>query len=160
VFHFIGQRRKIMRAVVQRVTRSSVTVDGVTTGEIEGGLNVLLGVSAEDTEADAEYMAEKIANLRIFEDEDGKMNRSIIDAGGSMLCISQFTLYGDCRKGRRPSFIEAAQPDRAVVLYEHFMSEVRRLGIEVASGVFRAHMKVSIENDGPVTLIIDSQKNF
>ncbi|MDN5351736.1 MAG: D-aminoacyl-tRNA deacylase [Clostridiales bacterium] len=149
-----------MRAVVQRVTRSSVTVDGVTTGEIEGGLNVLLGVSAEDTEADAEYMAEKIANLRIFEDEDGKMNRSIIDAGGSMLCISQFTLYGDCRKGRRPSFIEAAQPDRAVVLYEHFMSEVRRLGIEVASGVFRAHMKVSIENDGPVTLIIDSQKNF
>jgi D-tyrosyl-tRNA(Tyr) deacylase len=160
VFHFIGQRRKIMRAVVQRVTRSSVTVDGVTTGEIEGGLNVLLGVSAEDTEADAEYMAEKIANLRIFEDEDGKMNRSIIDAGGSMLCISQFTLYGDCRKGRRPSFIEAAQPDRAVVLYEHFMSEVRRLGIEVASGIFRAHMKVSIENDGPVTLIIDSQKNF
>jgi len=149
-----------MRAVVQRVTRSSVTVDGVTTGEIEGGLNVLLGVSAEDTEADAEYMAEKIANLRIFEDEDGKMNRSIIDAGGSMLCISQFTLYGDCRKGRRPSFIEAAQPDRAVVLYEHFMSEVRRLGIEVASGIFRAHMKVSIENDGPVTLIIDSQKNF
>ena len=149
-----------MRAVVQRVNRSSVSVEGTVTGAIEGGLNVLLGVSAGDTSADADYLAEKIVNLRIFEDDDGKMNRSLADVGGSMLCISQFTLFGDCRKGRRPSFSSAAPPERAAELYEYFMEVVRSSGIEVASGVFRAHMKVWIENDGPVTLLLDSQKNF
>jgi D-tyrosyl-tRNA(Tyr) deacylase len=149
-----------MRAVVQRVSRSSVQVDGKTTGEIGRGINVLLGVTTGDTEADADYLAEKIANLRIFEDEAGKMNCSLMDIGGAMLCISQFTLYGDCRKGRRPSFSTAAEPVRAEQLYEYFMSTVRQMGVEVASGVFRAHMDVYIQNDGPVTLLLDSQKNF
>jgi D-aminoacyl-tRNA deacylase len=146
-----------MRAVVQRVTQSTVTVDGQTVGEIGPGLMVLLGVGQNDTEQDADYLAEKIVHLRIFEDEAGKMNRSLLDSGGAMLIVSQFTLLGDCRKGRRPSFAEAAPPEQAELLYDHFAAKVRACGIQVATGRFRAMMKVSLVNDGPVTLIVESK---
>lgn len=149
-----------MRAVVQRVTGASVTVDGKTVGASERGLMVLLGVGAEDGPDDVTYMVNKIVNLRIFEDDDEKMNLSLKDVGGEMLAVSQFTLYGDCRKGRRPAFIAAAPPDEAERLYEAFVAGVRREGIVCETGTFQAHMMVSLENDGPVTLLIDSKKEF
>ncbi|MFA5636645.1 MAG: D-aminoacyl-tRNA deacylase [Anaerovoracaceae bacterium] len=149
-----------MRAVVQRVIRSRVLVDGEITGDINKGLMILLGVEDEDTETDANYMAEKIAGLRIFEDAEGKMNLSLADVGGAMLVVSQFTLLGDCRKGRRPSFIRAARPEEADRLYRHYVEVCQGMGIQVEEGVFRAEMLVQIENDGPVTLILDSRKNF
>ena len=145
-----------MRAVVQRVSSASVTVDEREVGRIGPGLCVLLGVRSGDREQDASWMAEKLVNLRIFEDENGKLNRSLFDAGGAMLIVSQFTLYGDCRKGRRPSFIDAALPEVANTLYEKFVECVRFRGIEVATGEFQTHMVVSLSNDGPVTLILDS----
>ncbi len=144
-----------MRALLQRVTEARVTVDRAVTGEIGAGLLVLLGVSKLDTEADAEFVAQKVLNLRIFEDEQGKMNRSLIDTGGAMLVVSQFTLYGDCRKGRRPSFDDAAPAEEARALYEHFVAEARR-SVRVETGVFQAHMSVSLINDGPVTLIVET----
>ncbi len=146
-----------MRAVLQRVTQARVTVDGNITGEIAAGLLVLLGVSKLDGEADAEFLVRKIAHLRIFEDEHGKMNRSLLDAGGALLVVSQFTLYGDCRKGRRPSFDDAAGAGQARALYEHFVALARRDGIRVETGIFQAHMAVSLVNDGPVTLIVESR---
>jgi len=149
-----------MRAVVQRVSQGSVTVQGQVVGQIQQGFVVLLGVGQEDGETDAKYMAEKIINLRVFEDAAGKMNLSLRDVHGSILVISQFTLYGDCRQGRRPSFTEAAPPGKARELYELFVEEIVRQGIPVATGVFQEHMTVSIENDGPVTLLLDSRKKF
>ena len=146
-----------MRAVIQRVKSSSVTVGDETVGKIDSGLLVLLGVAKPDQSADADFLAEKIVNLRIFEDEQGKMNRSLIDIGGEMLVVSQFTLLGDCRKGRRPSFIDAAGPDKANELYEHFVAQVRKTSVHVATGRFRAMMEVSLINDGPVTLILESK---
>lgn len=149
-----------MRAIVQRVSESSVTVNEEVTGQIEVGLMVLLGVANGDQDADAKYLAEKISGLRIFEDDEGKMNRSLVDVGGGMLVVSQFTLLGDCRKGRRPSFVAAAAPDEAERLYENFVSLVQQQGINVQCGRFRTHMNVSLVNDGPVTLMIDSKKEF
>lgn len=149
-----------MRAVVQRVSRGSVSVDGKITGAIERGLVILLGVGQGDEEEDALYLAGKIANLRIFEDENGKMNRSVLESGGSVLAVSQFTLYGDCRQGRRPSFTAAASPESAQVLYELFVNELRKCGLEVGTGIFQAHMQVEIINDGPVTMLLDSKKQF
>ncbi|MDD2389763.1 MAG: D-aminoacyl-tRNA deacylase [Desulfobacterales bacterium] len=146
-----------MRAVIQRVKHSCVTVNGETVGEIRSGLLVLLGVAAGDTESDAIYLADKIARLRIFEDENGKMNLSILETGGSMLVVSQFTLLGDCRKGRRPSFAHAAPPNPANTLYEYFITLVRENGIGVETGIFGAMMEVSLVNDGPVTLIVESR---
>ncbi|MDZ4782598.1 MAG: D-aminoacyl-tRNA deacylase [Planctomycetia bacterium] len=149
-----------MRSVVQRITRASVTVEGAIVGQIGPGLLVLLGVAPDDAEADAEYLAEKIAGLRIFEDADGKMNASLSDTGGAMLVVSQFTLYGDCRKGRRPSFTDAAPPELAERLYEYFVQQVRAQGIAVDTGRFRAMMQVELVNDGPVTLLLESRKAF
>ena len=149
-----------MRCVVQRVTSSSVTVDGVVFGQINAGLMVLIGVSVDDTEADLKYMAEKVPNLRIFDDENGVMNRSVLDVGGSILAVSQFTLYGDARGGRRPSYIRAAKPDKADELYEKLIARWRDKGIHVETGVFRTEMKVSLVNDGPVTILLDSEKTF
>ena len=149
-----------MRCVVQRVTSSSVTVDGVVSGKIDAGIMVLIGVSVDDTEADLKYMAEKVPNLRIFDDENGVMNRSVLDVGGSILAVSQFTLYGDARGGRRPSYIRAAKPDKADELYEKLIARWREKGIHVETGVFRTEMKVSLINDGPVTILLDSEKNF
>ena len=145
-----------MRAVVQRVTAASVTVDGNITGQIGAGLLVLLGVARTDSTPDADFLAEKVTNLRIFADENGKMNRSLIDCGGAMLVVSQFTLYGDCRKGRRPSFDLAAAPELARSLYEHFIGAVRQTGVRVETGIFQASMQVALVNDGPVTLIVES----
>lgn len=145
-----------MRAVVQRVNQSRVTVDGKTTGEIGPGLLVFLGVDTEDRSKNADYLADKIVHLRIFEDDNQKMNRSLLDTGGQMLVVSQFTLLGDCRKGRRPSFVRAAPPDLAERLYMHFVSQVREKGVTVETGKFRAMMAVSLVNDGPVTLILES----
>jgi D-aminoacyl-tRNA deacylase len=149
-----------MRAVVQRVSRACVTVEGRVTGEIAEGLMILLGVGRGDTVAVAASMAEKIANLRIFEDDQGKMNRSLLDVRGSALVISQFTLYGDARGQRRPSFVAAAEPQLAKKLYEEFSEALRRLGITVATGVFQAMMSVELVNDGPVTILLDSDKAF
>lgn len=149
-----------MRAVVQRVNLSSVTVDHLVVGQIEKGLTVLLGVEDGDTEEDVAYMSDKISNLRIFEDEEEKMNLSLLDVKGQMLCISQFTLLGDCRKGRRPSFIKASRPELANDLYESFVNKVRGMGVHVETGKFQAHMIVDIQNDGPVTLMLDSRKAF
>ena len=149
-----------MRAVVQKVTQSKVTVDNEITGEIRQGLMVLLGVTHSDTEADARYMAEKIANLRIFEDEEEKLNLSVKDIGGAILSVSQFTLYGDCRKGRRPSFTEAARPEQANALYEQFNAFLRQEGVHVETGRFQTHMMVELTNDGPVTVLLDSSRNF
>ena len=144
-----------MRALLQRVTEARVFVDRAIVGEIGAGLLVLLGVSKLDTEADAEFVAQKVLNLRIFEDEHGKMNRSLLDTGGAMLVVSQFTLYGDCRKGRRPSFDDAAPAEQARALYEHFVAIARR-SVRVETGVFQAHMSVSLVNDGPVTLLVET----
>jgi len=149
-----------MRLVVQRVSRARVTVDGKTTGEITAGLMILLGVGKEDVPATAAAMAEKVSNLRIFEDEAGKMNRSLLDVKGSALVVSQFTLYGDARGQRRPSFISAAPPDLASTLYEDFCEGMRRLGISVKTGIFQAMMSVELVNEGPVTILIDSDKTF
>lgn len=145
-----------MRAVVQRVTGASVTVDGAVVSQIEAGYLVLLGVHRDDSGSDVAYVADKIAHLRVMEDDDGKMNLSIRDTGGAALIVSQFTLYGDTRKGRRPSFIEAAQPDLATALYEDLCSRVAAQGIAVQRGIFGAMMQVSLVNDGPVTILIDS----
>jgi D-aminoacyl-tRNA deacylase len=149
-----------MRAVVQRVSRASVTVEGKVTGEIAAGLVILIGVGRDDTSAVALTMAEKIANLRIFEDNEGKMNRSLLDVKGSALVVSQFTLYGDARGQRRPSFIAAAPPEQAKKLYEQFGEALRRLGVTVATGVFQAMMSVELVNEGPVTILLDSDKAF
>jgi D-aminoacyl-tRNA deacylase len=147
----------LMRAVVQRVGSASVTVDGSVVGAIKKGLLVLLGISNDDTPSQATWLAEKLVGLRIFEDEAGKMNLGLDEVGGSMLIVSQFTLYGDCRKGRRPSFIEAAPPEKAIPLYEAFINGVKSLGVPVATGQFGAMMNVALVNEGPVTLIVDSK---
>mgnify|MGYP000034163315 FL=1 len=149
-----------MRAVVQRVSEASVIVDGQTVGEIRQGLVVLLGVARGDTSRDAVYLAEKTSGLRIFEDEHGKMNRSVEDISGSVLVVSQFTLLGDCRKGRRPGFTDAAEPELADQLYKEYVAIMQQRGIKVATGVFRAEMKVGLINDGPVTILLDSRKQF
>ncbi|WPC41279.1 D-aminoacyl-tRNA deacylase [Clostridium sp. JS66] len=149
-----------MRAVVQRVKYSRVEINGEVVGEINKGLNVLLGISREDTEEHITYLKDKILNLRIFEDENGKLNKSLIDVGGELLIVSQFTLYGDCRKGRRPSFIEALGGDEAEKMYEEFVRQCRETIPKVETGRFGADMLVTIENDGPVTLMIDSNKTF
>lgn len=149
-----------MRAVVQRVSNSSVTVDQNVIGKIDRGIMVLLGVNDDDNSKDVEYLVDKIVNLRIFEDENEKMNLSLLDIKGDLLVVSQFTLYGDCRKGRRPNFTDAAKPDIAISLYEEFIDKAKKYGIKVETGEFGAHMSVDIMNDGPVTLLIDSKKNF
>ncbi len=144
-----------MRAVLQRVSRASVVIDGETVGSIGGGLLVLLGVAPADTAAEAQWLAEKVAGLRVFNDEAGKMNRDVADVGGALLVVSQFTLYGNCRKGRRPSFIGSASPEIAIPLYEAFINALRGLGLPVQTGRFGAMMQVELVNDGPVTLILD-----
>ena len=149
-----------MRAVVQRVSRAKVTVEGEVTGEIGSGSLILLGVAAKDTEADADYLIEKVLNLRIFEDGDGKMNLSLLDVKGGLLVVSQFTLYGDTRRGRRPSFIDAAPPEQANRLYEYFVAKARAQLGDVGTGRFQAMMDVELVNDGPVTIILDSEKTF
>ena len=149
-----------MRAVVQRVSRANVSVDGRTTGEIGPGIVALVAVGKEDTAATASAMAEKVANLRIFGDEAGKMNRSLLDTGGAALAVSQFTLYGDARGQRRPSFIQAAPPELGKALYEEFVRALQGLGVRVETGVFQAHMLVELVNDGPVTILLDSDKIF
>jgi len=149
-----------MRIVLQRVTRARVTVEGRVTGEIGAGVVALVGVGREDTAATAVATAEKIVHLRIFNDGEGKMNRSLLDTGGAVLAVSQFTLYGDARGGRRPSFILAAPPETGKALYEEFVAAVRALGTRVETGVFQAHMSVELVNDGPVTILIDSSKLF
>jgi D-tyrosyl-tRNA(Tyr) deacylase len=149
-----------MRAVVQRVSRARVIVQGGVTGEIAAGLVILLGVGRDDTSAVAIRMAEKVANLRIFEDDQGKMNRSLLDAGGSALVVSQFTLYGDARGQRRPSFVAAAPPEQAKKLYEAFSEALRTSAVTVATGVFQAMMSVELVNEGPVTILLDSDKTF
>jgi D-aminoacyl-tRNA deacylase len=145
-----------MRVVVQRSKEAKVTVEGKVTGSITKGFVVLVGVTHDDQEKDAAFLAEKVANLRVFEDENGKMNLSLLDVAGEILSVSQFTLYGDCRKGRRPNFMEAARPDHANEIYELFNSKLREKGVKVETGVFGAMMDVQLTNDGPVTLIIDS----
>ena len=146
-----------MRAVVQRVSRACVRVDGEVVGEIQRGLLVLLGVTHDDTAEQAKWLAEKIAGLRIFTDDEGKMNRDVQEVNGGVLVVSQFTLYGDCSKGRRPSFVDAAPPEIAVPLYESFINALKALGIPTATGKFGAMMQVELINDGPVTLIVDSK---
>lgn len=149
-----------MRAVIQRATEAHVTVDNKITGKIGPGLVVLLGIHREDGAREIQWMAEKIINLRIFEDDGGKMNRSLADTGGEMLIVSQFTLYGDCRKGRRPGYSDAAPPEIAEPLYLEFVDEIESRGITVGTGTFQAMMQVELINDGPVTLLLDSQKTF
>ena len=146
-----------MRAVIQRVKQSSVKTENRTIGQTGPGLLVLLGVAKGDRPADADYLVNKIANLRIFEDENGKMNRSLLETGGEMMVVSQFTLLADCHKGRRPSFVNAAEPEVATELYEYFVSRARNLDITVATGRFRAMMEVALINEGPVTIIIESR---
>lgn len=149
-----------MRAVIQRVTRARITVNGEVAGQIGPGLMVLLAVGREDTSAAAVSMAERIVNLRIFNDAEGKMNRSLLDTGGALLAASQFTLYGDARGGRRPSFVQAAPAELGRALYEEFLSAVRAKGVHVETGVFQTHMSVELVNDGPVTILLDSDKLF
>lgn len=149
-----------MRAVVQRVLNSKVTVDGKVVGEIGRGFNVLLGIHKEDGIEDINYLSEKIVNLRVFEDENGKLNKSLLEVGGELLIVSQFTLYGDCRKGRRPNFMDALGGEEAKILYKTFIDKCKTYGVKVEEGIFGADMKVSIENDGPVTLMLESNKTF
>jgi D-tyrosyl-tRNA(Tyr) deacylase len=149
-----------MRAVIQRVSRARVTVEGRVTGQIEKGVMVLLGVGREDTSESAKYLAEKTAHLRIFPDDEGKMNRSLVDAGGTALVVSQFTLYGDTRGGRRPGFSRAAAPEDANRLYEEYVAALRGIGVRVETGIFQTHMDVELVNDGPVTILMDSEKTF
>lgn len=149
-----------MRAVIQRVERASVSVEGEIRGQIGAGFLVLIGVEEGDGDSDFRYIAEKVPNLRVFEDEQGKMNRSLLDVGGELLAVSQFTLLGDARGGRRPSFITAARPETADPMYERLVADWRARGIRVETGVFGAHMKVSLVNDGPVTILLDSRRRF
>ena len=149
-----------MRAVVQKVKKAQVLSEGKLSGEIGQGLVVFLGVTHDDTEEDAKYLAEKIANLRIFEDSEDKLNLSVQDVGGEIMSVSQFTLYGDCRKGRRPSFTQAARPEMANDLYEKFNEYLRLANLNVATGVFQTQMEVSLVNDGPVTMLLDSKRQF
>lgn len=149
-----------MRAVIQRVERASVSVEGEIRGQIGAGFLVLIGVEEGDGDADFRYIAEKVPNLRVFEDEQGKMNRSLLEVGGELLAVSQFTLLGDARGGRRPSFIAAARPETADPMYERLVADWRARGIRVETGVFGAHMKVSLVNDGPVTILLDSRRRF
>ena len=149
-----------MRAVIQRVERASVSVEGEIRGQIGAGFLVLIGVEEGDGDADFKYIADKAPNLRVFEDEQGKMNRSLLDVGGELLAVSQFTLLGDARGGRRPSFITAARPETADPMYERLVADWRARGIRVETGVFGAHMKVSLVNDGPVTILLDSRRRF
>jgi D-tyrosyl-tRNA(Tyr) deacylase len=149
-----------MRAVVQRVSRAQVSVRGEITGKIGLGLLVLLGVGRDDSVADAVYLAQKIAGLRVFEDDDGKMDRSVAEVGGSVLAVSQFTLYGDVRRGKRPSFDAAAEPERARELYEFFVAQIRAAGLRCETGRFQEMMKVELVNEGPVTILLDSEKGF
>lgn len=149
-----------MRAVVQRVSKAQVSVDNVTVGKIGRGLALLLGVGRGDTEKDIAYLAEKIMNLRVFDDENGKMNISLLDINGELLVVSQFTLYGDCRKGRRPGYDAAARPEEAQELYLSFVERCRGYGVHVETGIFQAMMQVELQNDGPVTLLLDSRKEF
>jgi D-tyrosyl-tRNA(Tyr) deacylase len=144
-----------MRVVLQRVSQASVTVEGTVTGAIQQGLVLLLGVGHDDSETALNWLAEKCVNLRIFEDEQGKMNRSLLDVGGSILLISQFTLYGRCEKGRRPDFMQAAVPQKAETMYQQFGAQLQELGVEVAWGVFGAHMDLALVNDGPVTMLLE-----
>ena len=149
-----------MRAVVQRVSSSKVEVNGEIVGSINKGINILIGISKDDSEDDLLYIKDKVINLRIFEDENDKMNLSVLDIKGEILVVSQFTLYGDCRKGRRPNFMEAEGGERAKTLYERFVELLQESNLKIQTGEFGAHMKVDIQNDGPVTLIIDSKKKF
>lgn len=149
-----------MRAVVQRVKRAEVTVDNAVIGSIGHGIMLLLGIEEDDGEKDLDYMCDKVPNLRIFEDENGKMNKSLTDVGGRLLVVSQFTLLGDARKGRRPSFIQAAAPDKAIPMYEKFISSMKGLNIDTQTGEFGADMQVALVNDGPVTILLDSKKTF
>jgi len=149
-----------MRAVVQRVSRASVKVNGEFTGQISEGLLVLLGVAQEDVESDADYLATKVAGLRIFEDQEGKMNRSVVEIGGAVLAVSQFTLFGDVRRGKRPSFDAAARPERAQALYDYFVACLRALGLPCETGRFQEMMEVELVNQGPVTILLDSKKLF
>ena len=149
-----------MRAIVQRVEKASVSVEGEIKGQIGAGFLVLIGVEEGDGDADFKYIADKVPNLRVFEDEQGKMNRSLLDVGGELLAVSQFTLLGDARGGRRPSFITAARPETADPMYERLVADWRARGIRVETGVFGAHMKVSLVNDGPVTILLDSRRRF
>lgn len=153
-------RTLLMRAVIQRVSQARVEVDERTAGAIGSGFLVLLGVGRDDTESDAGYLAEKVVNLRVFSDSAGKMNLSLLDIGGAVLSVSQFTLYGDVRRGRRPSYTDAADPETANRLYEYFNQLLRDAGIAVETGVFQAHMDVTLTNDGPVTILLDSNKSF
>jgi D-tyrosyl-tRNA(Tyr) deacylase len=149
-----------MRAVIQRVNRALVRVEGKIEGEISRGLLVLLGVGQGDSPREADYLLDKIINLRIFEDAEGKMNLSLLDVGGGLMVISQFTLYADCRKGRRPSFTDASPPEEARKLYDYFVAEAKNRGFKVATGIFQAPMEVELVNFGPVTILLDSSKNF
>jgi D-aminoacyl-tRNA deacylase len=149
-----------MRAVVQRVSEAIVRIGSLEAGRIDAGLLVLIGVGSGDKAEESAWMADKVMGLRIFDDGEGKMNLSVLDTGGSILAVSQFTLYGDCRKGRRPGFSDAARPEEAIPLYERFVSLLREGGVHVETGVFQAEMKVSLVNDGPVTLLLDSRKAF
>ena len=149
-----------MRAVIQRVEKASVSVEGEIKGQIGAGFLVLIGVEEGDGDADFKYIADKVPNLRVFEDDQGKMNRSLMDVGGEVLAVSQFTLLGDARGGRRPSFIAAARPETADPMYERLVAEWRARGIRVETGVFGAHMKVALVNDGPVTILLDSRRRF
>ncbi|HEX2953093.1 MAG TPA: D-aminoacyl-tRNA deacylase [Bacillota bacterium] len=149
-----------MRAVIQRVTKARVNVADEVVGAIGRGFLIFIGVGVADTEQDSLYLADKTVNLRVFEDTEGKMNRSIADEGGEILVVSQFTLWGDCRKGRRPSFTQAAPPERGEALYEHFCTELRNRGMQIQQGRFRADMQVELVNDGPVTMLLDSQRLF
>lgn len=149
-----------MRAVVQRVKKSTVEVDGEITGEIGPGLLVFIGIAKDDSQEDADYLLDKIINLRIFEDEDEKLNNSALDLNKDIMLVSQFTLYGDCRKGRRPSFFAAARPKKAEKLYDYLVAEAKKSSLDIATGEFQAMMDVSLVNDGPVTMLIDSNKNF
>src|SRR5436190_21704504 len=145
-----------MRLVIQRVSQASVTIDSSTAGAIQTGLVVLIGISRSDTRADADYLSDKLLGLRIFPDDSGKMNRNVAEAGGGLLLVSQFTLYGDCRKGRRPSFDQAAPPDQAKAIYDYFVETLRRGSVPVETGVFQAMMEVHLVNQGPVTILVDS----
>jgi D-aminoacyl-tRNA deacylase len=156
----ITNHKSPMRAVIQRVSRAKVTVGADVAGEIDKGLLVLLGISSDDTEAAADYLVEKTIGLRIFDDDAGKMNLSVADVNGAVLVVSQFTLYGDVRRGKRPSFDRAARPERANELYEYFVSKVRAAGLQCETGRFQAMMDVELVNDGPVTILLDSEKNF
>jgi D-aminoacyl-tRNA deacylase len=149
-----------MRAVIQRVSRAQVSVNGTVTGEIGRGLVVLLGVGQSDTESDADYLAEKVSGLRVFEDSEGKMNRSLAEVGGAVLLVSQFTLYGDVRRGKRPSFDAAAPPQKARELYEYFLERIRAAGLPCETGRFQEMMQVELVNEGPVTILLDSEKKF